>query len=501
MKNLMVLVKNRKYFYDLENLLEIFVLKSHLSFTDDEAVYHECLLKGDYGLIVDKFDCDEFMNIADGEPYTFMDLESEIRLRFEMQTGNHNEFIELKTIKAHFKRKMKRALYELMVKYYEPMSKWGILVGIRPVKIVHELMDQGYSTSEIRIQLSELYLITDEKIDLLLEIAQKERPYLFPVENDKISIYICIPFCPTRCLYCSFPSNSLEKKAKLVPLYLDKLLEEIKVTFELIHKKNQIIDCIYIGGGTPTSLDSTQMALLLETIQNATDLSLVKEFTVEAGRPDTIDETKLRVLKKYGVDRICINPQTMNDKTLKLIGRNHVVSDIQKVMQLAKTIGFRSINMDLIMGLPEEDIELARHTIKETLKLDPENITIHTLAVKRASRLNESLENFELSHDHTVETMMHESESALRGSGYTPYYMYRQKKMIGHLENVGYAKRGYESLYNMRIMEERHTIMALGAGAVSKICFPEENRFERVANFKGVEDYITRFEEVLAKKY
>lgn len=507
MKNLMVLVKDRKHFYDLENLLAIFVLKSHLSFTDDDAIYNQYVSKGDYGLIVEVIEhCEPVTSVnhvmsVDHESDTKTDLEAEIEFRFEIQAGSNNEFIELKTIQAHFKRKMKRALYELMAKYYEPMSKWGILVGIRPVKIVHELMDQGLSASEIKIQLSELYLISEEKIDLLLEIAQKERPYLFPIEADKISVYICIPFCPTRCLYCSFPSNSLEKKAKLVPLYLEKLLEEIKVTFDLIHKKNQIIDCIYIGGGTPTSLDAIQMELLLQTIHENTDLNLVKEFTVEAGRPDTIDKVKLKVLKKYGVDRICINPQTMNDKTLKLIGRNHGVSDIQEVMQMAKNIGFRSINMDLIMGLPEENIELASFTIAETLKLDPENITIHTLAVKRASRLNESLENFELSHDDTVASMMNESELSLRANGYAPYYMYRQKKMIGHLENVGYAKIGYESLYNMRIMEERHTIMALGAGAVSKICFPDENRFERVANFKGVEDYISRFDEVLAKKH
>ncbi|MBF4693738.1 coproporphyrinogen dehydrogenase HemZ [Fusibacter ferrireducens] len=513
MKNLIVLVRDRKHFYDLENLLEIFVLKSHLSFTEDEDMYNQHLSEGDYGLIVEVIDDYKYVpsnsSLSSGVQVCSVesvsdvkkDSESEMCLRLEIQVDHHNEVVELKTVKAHFKRKMKRALYELMVKYYEPMSKWGILVGIRPVKIVHELMDQGLSVSEIRKQLSEMYLISEEKINLLLEIAQRERPYLFPIESDKISIYICIPFCPTRCLYCSFPSNSLEKKAKLVPIYLEKLLEEIKFTFDLIHKKGQVIDCIYIGGGTPTSLDAVQMERLLQTICEATDLSLVKEFTVEAGRPDTIDAIKLKVLKKYGVDRICINPQTMNDKTLNLIGRNHKVSDIQEVMQLAKRIGFRSINMDLIMGLPEEDVALASATIDETLKLDPENITIHTLAVKRASRLHESIEAYELSHDHTVATMMHMSDLSLRANGYAPYYMYRQKKMIGHLENVGYAKIGYESLYNMRIMEERHTIVALGAGAVSKICFPEENRFERVANFKGVEDYITRFDEVLAKKH
>lgn len=489
MNDLMVLVKDRRHIYDIENLLAIFVLKSHLSFTGDENEYKQSLIDGKWGLEVEIIgDFDDVSNDT-------------FEITYNLRAGAHRDAVLLKTDKAHFKKQMKRALYELLAKVYEPMSKWGVLVGIRPVKIVHEMMDQNMALTEIRKQLSEEYLISDEKIELLLEIAQKERPYLFPVEPDKISIYICIPFCPTRCLYCSFPSNSLEKKAKLVPVYLERLIEEIEVTFKLIHDKGQVIDCIYIGGGTPTSLDSAQMARLLETIQRSTDLSLVKEFTVEAGRPDTIDAEKLGVLKAYGVDRICINPQTMNNSTLKVIGRNHEVSDIKDVMQIAKEIGFKCINMDLIMGLPDENIASARHTIKETLALDPENITIHTLSVKRASRLNESLEQYELSHDQTVENMMNESEQALRTHDYSPYYMYRQKKMIGHLENVGYAKVGYESLYNMRIMEERHTIIALGAGAVSKICFPEENRFERVANFKGIEDYINRFDEVLKKKF
>lgn len=481
MNKLIVYVADRQHFYDLENLIEVFVLKSQLEFVEDMTAYHEKMTDGDNGLQ--------------------LIYETAESVTFVLNHKGTEKKVNIYADKAHFKRNMKRALYELLAQYYEPMSKWGILVGIRPVKIVHELMDKGMTEPEIREILLNDYLIQPEKVNLLLEIATRERPHLFPVEKDKISVYICIPFCPTRCLYCSFPSNSLEKKKRLVPEYLSLLIREIEETFALIHSKNQVIDCIYIGGGTPTSLDHQQLEALLKTITGHTDMTLVKEFTVEAGRPDTIDLVKLTLMKQHGVSRVCINPQTMNDETLVKIGRNHSADDIFEVMQLVRQVGFHSVNMDLIMGLPGETLTHAEKTLTDCLLMKPDNVTVHTLAVKRASRLNENYEQYELTHDQTVEDMMTLADTKLRTSELIPYYMYRQKKMIGHLENVGYALKTYESLYNMRIMEERHTIIALGAGAVSKICYPDENRFERVANFKGVEDYISRFDEVLKRKH
>ena len=350
------------------------------------------------------------------------------------------------------------------------------------------------------MNLKETYHIHPEKIDLMMDVAYRERPYLVPNDPDAISLYICIPFCPTRCLYCSFPSNDLKSKGKLLQTYLDKLNIEIETAIDHIHHLQKRVDCIYIGGGTPTSMNEKQLEQLLMTISNKLDMTLLREFTIEAGRPDTITEQKLKLMKSYGVDRICINPQSMNQETLVKIGRHHKTEDIFTVMKMARDIGFRSINMDVILGLPGETTNDAEHTIKQLVELKPENITVHTLAVKRASKLHEEIERHELTHDAIVEEMLEETNRVLRAWKYQPYYMYRQKKMIGHLENVGYALEGYESLYNMRIMEEKHSIVACGAGAVSKICEASENRFERVANFKGLEDYLNRFDEILEKK-
>jgi oxygen-independent coproporphyrinogen-3 oxidase len=398
------------------------------------------------------------------------------------------------------KRAIKKRLYQFLESHYTPKSKWGILVGIRPVKIVHELLDRGLTPEAIRKQLSDDYLIQNEKIELMMAIAARERPHLFPVDSDKLSLYICIPFCPTRCLYCSFPSNDVRKKGGLMTPYVAKLIEEIRATANYVADSGKTVDCIYIGGGTPTALNAMQLSQLLRAVSESFDLTKVIEFTVEAGRPDTVDLEKLLIMKQFGVDRVCVNPQTMNDATLVKIGRLHKASAINEMMELVRQVGFKVVNMDLIMGLPDEAVTDAVRTVEAILTMAPENVTLHTLAVKRASRLNEHLEAVELAHDDDVANMMAMADQMLRTSGLTPYYMYRQKKMIGHLENVGYAAAGCESLYNMRIMEERHTIIALGAGAVSKICHPDENRFERVANFKGVEDYLNRFDEILAKK-
>ena len=481
--SLVVLMNGIESHYEIENLLEVFVIKSEILFADDEQKYHNQISETCMGLKL-----------------TFQDQEINI------ETKTVSGVLEKRTLFAFdkpqrwVKDQLKKIVFELLSRHYEPMSKWGILVGIRPVKIVHEMMDEGLELLEIKRRLAEDYLIKPEKIQLMTEVAISERPFLYPNDTDAISLYICIPFCPTRCLYCSFPSNDLKQKGKLLPLYLEKLAVEIEVAIKHIKKLGKRVDCIYIGGGTPTSISESQLEALLSVIAQHVSTFNLKEFTVEAGRPDTITRDKLEIMKKYGVDRICINPQTMNDQTLITIGRNHHPSDITDVMNMAKSVGFKSINMDIIIGLPGEQKDQVDFTVRELLKFNPENITIHTLAVKRASKLNEDLTKYELAHDSAVEDMMHQADVALRQAGFAPYYMYRQKKMVGHLENVGYAKRGFESLYNMRIMEEKHSIVACGAGAVSKICEPSENRFERVANFKGLEDYLNRFDEILEKK-
>jgi oxygen-independent coproporphyrinogen-3 oxidase len=482
MNKLTVLQRGLGSNFEIDNLLEVFVLKADLMHADDDADYLNKLALTNYGLSI----------VHDSETIEIQMI--------------HAKVLETRTlfVLAHEPKMLrvlvKKNIYELLSNHFEPLSKWGILVGIRPVKIVHELMDEGMPLDAIKLRLETLYHIDRTKVNLMTEVAIKERDYLYPNDPDAISLYLCIPFCPTRCLYCSFPSNDMKQKGKLLPEYLEKL--EIETIHAINHIKSlgKRIDCIYIGGGTPTSISAAQLKTLLGTIKNHIDLSTVKEYTVEAGRPDTITLEKLEIMKAYGVDRICVNPQTMDEKTLITIGRAHDASSITDVMKMARDVGFKTINMDLILGLPGETVVNSSNTIEKLLEMSPENITIHTLAVKRASRLNEDLDLYELSHDAVVEEMLDHADRTLRTHNISPYYMYRQKKMIGHLENVGYAKIGHESLYNMRIMEEKHTIIACGAGAVSKLCAPEENRFERVANFKGLEDYLNRFDEILEKK-
>ncbi|MBE0449643.1 MAG: coproporphyrinogen dehydrogenase HemZ [Clostridia bacterium] len=468
--------------YELKLILELFVPQSQIQYTDKRDEFHNGVTEGAFGLTIE----------SDGNKTVISSHEAFSAKVLEQRT--------LFALENSFKNRFKKHIYQLMSESFDSLSKWGTLVGIRPVKIVHELLDRSVPVEEIKPIIGEDYLVSPEKVDLLIETALRERPHLYPHDPDLISLYICIPFCPTRCLYCSFPSNDLQKKGKLLPIYLDKLIEELDFVVGEIKKIGKTIDCIYVGGGTPTSLDEQQLERLLGKIKSHVAIDEIKEFTVEAGRPDTITREKLEIMRRHGVDRICINPQTMNDQTLVAIGRDHGADQIIDVMALARNVGFKTINMDLIMGLPGETVADAEKTVDSIIKMAPENITVHTLAVKRASALNESRETVELAHDVTVETMLERCDAKLRAVGHTPYYMYRQKKMIGHLENVGYAIKGHSSLYNMRIMEEKHTIIALGAGAVSKICYPEENRHERVANFKGLEDYINRFDEVLEKK-
>lgn len=400
----------------------------------------------------------------------------------------------------YFKQRVKRSIYKALSQVRGSISPWGTLVGIRPVKIVHECMDQGMKEHEIHDLMESLYLVKPEKIKLLLEVAKKERPYLYPVDQRSVSLYLSIPFCPTRCVYCSFPSNSIKQKSKWVDPYVDALIKEMEYATKNIYGSGRMIDCVYIGGGTPSSLSEAQLERLLSAMNQWIRFDEVKEYTVEAGRPDTITLEKLKVFKKYGVDRICVNPQSMRDKTLNAIGRSHKSEDIHQTMKMVRDVGFKTVNMDLIVGLADEGMEDMAYTLKEVMKWQPENITLHTLALKRAAELTRAAVKEMLDFDEQVSAMMHLADDQVRKNGYEPYYMYRQKKMLGHLENVGYALRGHESLYNMRIIEERHTILALGAGATSKICFPDENRHERIANFKGVEEYIHRFDEILKKK-
>lgn len=382
----------------------------------------------------------------------------------------------------------------------ETKSPWGILTGIRPAKIVTKLLDEGMSDDEVISYFINECGTTYEKASLALEAARALRPIRDDMYRDGVSIYIGIPFCPSRCLYCSFVTNGTKQAAALMPEYIEALKKEIKYTADIISHNGTPVETVYIGGGTPTTLTPQLLEEMIDCLYDSCDLSKMKEFTVEAGRPDTITEEKLKVLKKYNVDRISINPQSMNDSTLKIIGRAHSADDIREAMKMARHCGFDNINMDVIAGLPGEDMEMFKYTLSEVEKLESEDTTVHTMSIKRSSRLNEYLGEYDLAKGELVAEMVSYARKYLAEGGKFPYYMYRQKNQLGNLENVGYSKPGFESLYNLYIMEEIQTIISLGCGGVTKTVDLETNRIERIFNVKEAKDYIERLDEMLHRK-
>ncbi len=399
-----------------------------------------------------------------------------------------------------FKRTFKRKLFSLLTQYTGKTIPWGVLTGIRPAKLVNEFIDNGMGKADIISTLKKDYFVTENKAQLLFEVAENQRDLFLNSRNNSISLYIGIPFCPTRCLYCSFSSSTIGQYKKVVDLYVENLLKEIKYTGELIKDCNFYIENIYIGGGTPTSLKAYQMSRLLEGIEEYLDLADLKEYTVEAGRPDTIDVDKLKVIKDSLVSRISINPQTMNSVTLEKIGRKHSPDDIVKAFYMARDLDFDNINMDIICGLPGEDVAMFRETLEKIKPMEPDSLTVHTMSIKRASRLTEEKENYNLETQYTqVSEMVDIAGEYAKEMGLDPYYLYRQKNILGNLENVGYSRKNKECLYNIQIMEERQTIFACGVGAASKFVFPQ-NRIERAFNVKTVEEYISRIDEMIERK-
>lgn len=396
------------------------------------------------------------------------------------------------------KNLLKRQLYEELREKTGKAPKWGILTGIRPVKLAGELLDSLGDMEKVQDVLEREYLLSPVKSALVTEILQYQRRLLGRPQNNSLSTYIGIPFCPTRCLYCSFTSNQVSRDEMV--RYLEALFREIAYCGKKVKELGYPMESLYMGGGTPTTLDEGQLAALLDKIQKAFDTEPLKEYTVEAGRPDTITPAKLQVLKEYGVERISINPQTMKEETLRLIGRDHTAEEIVNAFEMARDAGFGCINTDLIAGLPEETVEDFSRSLETIIQLGAENITLHTLAVKRASRLKEMDADYHYAREAVCEDMLEYAHEALRKAGYRPYYLYRQKHTSGNTENIGFCKDDKISAYNVRIMEEAQSILALGAGGISKVYFPEENRLERVANVSNYEIYIDRLEEMTARK-
>ena len=375
--------------------------------------------------------------------------------------------------------------------------KWGVITGVRPVKRVNEMLDYGMDEEKIKSELSERFLVSEEKIDIALKTASIQRSALKTTKHDSFSLYISIPFCPSRCSYCSFVSQSVDKALKIIDEYIVNLMKEIEYTAEITKRLGLSLDTIYIGGGTPTTLSEKDLSALMKKIQECFDVSSVREYTVEAGRADTITREKLEVIKSCGADRISINPQTLNDDVLKAIDRRHTVEQFYQSYDAAKSIGFKAINTDLIAGLPTDTVESFQNTIDGILRLNPENITVHTLSVKRASNININAELNVL--DNPTDKMVEYATSRLLERGYDPYYLYRQKNMVGNLENIGWERDNTPSLYNIFIMEEIQTIIALGAGASTKIVANDGN-LHRIFNYKFPLEYNKHFDLMLRKK-
>ena len=443
--------------------------------------------------VTDKYDYNELIKIfLKPEEYVLCQADEEVEVSEDFVTLNVNE------VANEDKNLIKRELYLKLSEVTNQKPAWGILTGVRPVKLTGELVEKHGSVESVRNLLKDFYLLNDEKANLLINTYNYQQEILGKAHENSIGVYIGIPFCPTRCLYCSFTSN--QKGPEEVQKYLDSLLEEIEYAGNAMKETGMYAESIYIGGGTPTNLSAEQLDILIKKTKECFDLSKCIEFTVEAGRPDTITEEKLKVISNHEIGRISINPQTMKDETLKLIGRLHTVDDIREGFKIANRVGDFIVNADLIAGLPGETPEDFKNTLEEVISLGPSNITVHTLAVKRASKLIEADESYHYKQAKVVEDMLAIAKELLDKEGYRPYYLYRQKHMAGAQENVGYCKGDTPCIYNIRIMEEKQSILALGAGGISKKFYPAENRLERVPNVSNYEIYIERLDEMIERK-
>ena len=401
--------------------------------------------------------------------------------------------------KREQKRYINKKLYQTLVKKTGEEHAWGNMTGVRPTKMIMERLEEGSSEEEIIRYMHDTYVVSEKKSMLGIEIAKREKAQLDKLDYENgYSLYIGIPFCPTTCSYCSFTSYPVAKWQDRMDEYVDALLKELAFIAEVSKEKH--LNAIYMGGGTPTTLSAQQMDRVLSFLEEHFSFEHLKEYTIEAGRPDSITEDKLRVIRKHGVGRISINPQTMQQKTLDVIGRRHTVEDVVRIFHLARELGFDNINMDLIVGLPGEDITKVQHTLDEVKDLGPDSLTVHSLAVKRAARLNIFRDKYqEMTFENNQEIMNLTMKTAYE-MGMGPYYLYRQKNMKGNFENVGYSEVDKAGIYNILIMEEKQPIIALGAGGSSKLVFDHGQRIERVENVKDVVNYITRIDEMIERK-
>ena len=444
---------------------------------------------------------DEKLDIIEGEPEACCELVTAVddKITVSVNLPDFNKTLTSPLCENN-ELQMGRMLYALLGEYTGFYPKWGVLTGVRPSKMLI-LTEKKLGRENAEKHLKNDLLVSDEKYELARSVADYEEKIIALSADNSYSLYISVPFCPTRCSYCSFVSHSVETKkaSELLPGYTDLLLKELEITGKIAAELGLHLESVYVGGGTPTTLSAEQLEKLLETVGNNFDLSSCREFTVEAGRPDTITEEKLAALKNSPVDRISINPQTFCDSVLRAIGRRHNAQDTVDAFLLARKMGFDNINMDLIAGLPTDTFESFCRSLDTAVSLQPENITVHTLAVKRASNIGASSPDVAAKNAESAAKMIDYTYEKLK-TNYHPYYMYRQSKSAGSLENTGWCKDNKECLYNVFMMEECHTILSCGGGAVTKLKAPHGNEIERIFNFKYPFEYISGFSELTERK-
>lgn len=431
--------------------------------------------------------------IVDGQEYT-----SDYSIGYATEGTEKEQNIRLKRALSH-------VMLDVLEQYTGMTQQWGILTGVRPTKLYHKYRKAGLPEEEIFAVLKKDFRLSDAKISLMKEIVARQLQVIPDLDEigREISIYIGVPFCPTMCAYCTFPAYAIQsnRKAGRVEKFIDGLHIELREMGKWLTEKNMRITSIYWGGGTPTSIEAEEMDALYQTMfESFPNKESIREITVEAGRPDTITPEKIEVLKKWGIDRISVNPQSYTQETLKAIGRHHTVQETIDKFWLSRNMGMNNINMDLIIGLPNEGIEEFQHSLEESAKMQPESLTVHTLSFKRASEMTRNKDKYKVADRDTVAEMMQMASDWTKKNGYVPYYLYRQKNILGNLENVGYCKPGEESIYNIVIMEEVQTILGIGCGASSKFVHPETGKITQFHNPKDPAAYIMTFEDVIKKK-
>lgn len=466
-------VKNHNFHFELENLTRLFFPNEKITVIRDFS--------------------------EPQPPYIYTEVSDKITISVNIGSFNKSETAVKKLTDDDNELVSAQLLYKLLCDFTGLTQPWGILTGVRPVKLLRRLAEESSEEQAVK-KFEKDFFVSNEKIALSRETEHNERKILELSKPESFSLYVGIPFCPSRCSYCSFVMASIERAEKLIEPYTKLLCEEIKRTAEIANKLGLRLETVYFGGGTPTTLSAEQLDTVLGTVNKSFDMSTCREFTVEAGRPDTIDIAKLFALKENKVDRISINPQTVNDEVLKTIGRKHTAQQFFDAFELARKCGFDNINTDLIAGLPTDTPESFKNSLDSIVRLDAECITVHTLCMKRASRLTTEGVTLDLQQARDAREMLAYTQKILGQNEYIPYYMYRQSRMVGNLENVGWSKKGFESLYNVYVMDETHTILACGSGGVTKLKRNNPDYLERIFNFKYPYEYIDRFDELIQRK-